>query len=99
MTQKAVEEQTTLQRFNSEKVLEMIHYSSGVITDMCRGQAMDLEEKDKISLEQLNKMCFYKTGIGFEASLIMPAILAGVDEEEKKALKKLCLSYWHCFSS
>lgn len=88
LTQKAVEEQTTLQRFNSEKVLEMIHYSSGVITDMCRGQAMDLEEKDKISLEQLNKMCFYKTGIGFEASLIMPAILAGVDEEEKKALKK-----------
>jgi geranylgeranyl pyrophosphate synthase len=89
LTQKAVEEQTTLHRFNADKVLKMIHYSSSVIADMCRGQAMDLEAKDKkLSLEQLNKMCFYKTGIGFEASLLMPAILAGVDEEEKKALKK-----------
>ncbi|WP_156520799.1 polyprenyl synthetase family protein [Oceanobacillus sp. Castelsardo] len=89
LTQKAVEEQTTLQRFNAEKVLELIHYSSSVVADMCRGQAMDLEAKNKqLTIEHLNKMCFYKTGIGFEASLMMPAILAGVNEEEKKALKK-----------
>jgi geranylgeranyl pyrophosphate synthase len=36
-------------------------------------------------------MCFYKTGIAFEASLIMPAILAGVEESEIQALKKFAV--------
>ena len=46
---------------------------------MCKGQAMDLSSKGKkLTLEQLNTMCFYKTGIAFEASLIMPAMLAGI---------------------
>ena len=48
---------------------------------MCKGQAMDLDSKGKqLTLEQLNMMCFYKTGIAFEASLIMPAILAHANE-------------------
>ena len=56
---------------------------------MCIGQAMDLDSKGKeLTLEQLNTMCFYKTGIAFEASLIMPAILADAKELEMKALKK-----------
>ena len=33
-------------------------------------------------------MCFYKTGIGFEASLLMPAILANAKDLEMEALKK-----------
>ena len=50
---------------------------------------MDLDSKGKqLTLEQLNMMCFYKTGIGFEASLIMPAILAKANELEMEALKK-----------
>ena len=57
--------------------------------DMCRGQIMDLESKGKtLTLEQLNRMCFYKTGIAFEVSLIMPAILANAKESEVEALKK-----------
>ena len=57
--------------------------------DMCKGQAMDLDSKGKqLTLEQLNTMCFYKTGIAFEASLIMPAILAHAKELEMEALKK-----------
>jgi geranylgeranyl pyrophosphate synthase len=57
--------------------------------DMCMGQAMDLESKGKqLLLEELNTMCFYKTGIAFEASLIMPAIVAHADEIEMAALKK-----------
>ena len=57
--------------------------------DMCKGQAMDLDSKGKqLTLEQLNMMCFYKTGIAFEASLIMPAILAHAKELEMEALKK-----------
>ena len=56
---------------------------------MCRGQAMDLNSKGKqLTLEQLNNMCFYKTGLGFEASLLMPAILANTSELEIEALKK-----------
>ncbi|WP_432362643.1 polyprenyl synthetase family protein [Sporosarcina sp. UB5] len=89
LTQKAVEEQASLGQFDPEAVLRLIHYSAGKATDMCKGQLMDLNSKGKqLTLEQLNTMCFYKTGIAFEASLIMPAILAGKQESELEALKQ-----------
>ena len=89
LTQKAVEEQASLDQFDSKTVLNLIQYSAQIAADMCRGQAMDLDSKGKqLTLEQLNKMCFYKTGIAFEASLIMPAILAHAKELEMEALKR-----------
>jgi geranylgeranyl pyrophosphate synthase len=89
LTQKATEEQASLDQFDSKTLLQLIHYSAEMTAVMCKGQAMDLDSKGKrLTLEQLNTMCFYKTGIAFEASLIMPAILAGVKEFEMKALKK-----------
>ena len=89
LMQKSVEEQTSLDQFDSKTVLKLIQYSAQMTADMCRGQAMDLGSKGKpLTLEQLNIMCFYKTGIGFEASLIMPAILAQAKEDEMEALKK-----------
>ncbi|WP_144552226.1 polyprenyl synthetase family protein [Bacillus sp. X1(2014)] len=89
LTQKAIEEQASLDQFDSKVVLQLIHYSAQMTAVMCKGQAMDLDSKGKqLSLEQLNTMCFYKTGLAFEASLIMPAILAQVKESEIAALKK-----------
>lgn len=91
LTQKAVEEQASLdlEQFDSKAVLTLIRYSSKTAMDMCKGQVMDLDSKGKsLTLEQLNLMCYYKTGLGFEASLIMPAILAGTNELEIEALKK-----------
>lgn len=89
LTQKAIEEQTSLDEFHPKSVLRLIQYTSKVTAEMCKGQAMDLEAKGKpLTLEQLNTMCFYKTGIAFEASLIMPAILANVKEQEIEILKK-----------
>lgn len=89
LTQKAIEEQTSLDQFQPESVLRLIQYTSKVTAEMCKGQAMDLEAKGKpLTLEQLNTMCFYKTGIAFEASLIMPAILANAKEQEIEVLKK-----------
>ncbi|MFJ8065303.1 polyprenyl synthetase family protein [Psychrobacillus sp. NPDC096426] len=89
LTQKAVEAQASLDRFDSKTVLKLIKYSAQATANMCRGQVMDLDSKGKqLTVEQLNMMCFYKTGIGFEASLVMPAILAGVNELEIDALKK-----------
>lgn len=89
LTQKAIWEQTTLEQFDSRAVLRLIQYSAQVTADMCRGQAMDLDSKGRqLSLEQLNKMCFYKTGLGFEASILMPAILANTSKLEIEALKK-----------
>ncbi len=89
LTQKAIEEQTSLEQFDSKTVLHLIQYSSRIAMDMCRGQAMDLGSKGKpLTIEQLNTMCFYKTGIAFEASLIMPAILAHAKESEMEALKR-----------
>lgn len=89
LTQKAIEEQTSLDQFDSKTVLNLIKYSAQTTANMCRGQAMDLDSKGKqLTLDQLNMMCFYKTGIGFEASLIMPAILAQANDLEIEVLKK-----------
>ncbi|MRG86050.1 polyprenyl synthetase family protein [Salinibacillus xinjiangensis] len=88
LTQKAVEEQTTLDAFDAKTVLSLIQYSSRITAEMCKGQAMDLGSKGKpLTLEQLNMMSYYKTGMAFEAALIMPAILAHVEEDEMNALK------------
>lgn len=90
LTQKAVEEQASLKTFNSKTVLHLIQYSAQKTLDMCKGQALDLDSKGKqLTLEQLNMICFYKTGIAFEASLVMPAILADKKELEIKVLKKI----------
>ncbi|WP_318616418.1 polyprenyl synthetase family protein [Sporosarcina sp. YIM B06819] len=88
LTQKAIEEQASLDQYDPKTVLNLIQYSSRITGEMCRGQAMDLDSKGKqLTLEQLNMMCFYKTGIAFEASLIMPAILADAKTLEMDALK------------
>ncbi len=89
LTQKAIEEQASLDQFDPKTVLKLIKYSAQVTEDICRGQAMDLDSKGKsLSLEQLNTLSFYKTGKAFEASLIMPAILAHANDVEIKALEK-----------
>ena len=89
LTQKAFEEQASLEQFDSKTVLSLIHYSAKMTGEMCKGQAMDLDSRGKqLTLEQLNRLCFYKTGIAFEASLIMPAILANANEKEMSTLKK-----------
>ncbi|WP_040205290.1 polyprenyl synthetase family protein [Neobacillus jeddahensis] len=88
LTQKAIEEQTELDQFDAKTVLQLIQYSAQITEVMCMGQAMDLDSKGKrLTVEQLNQLCFYKTGIAFEASLIMPAILAKANESEREALK------------
>ncbi|KKI89063.1 geranyl transferase [Bacillus sp. SA1-12] len=89
LTQKAIWEQASLDQFDSKTVLKLIQYSTEVTEIMCKGQAIDLDSKGKkLTVKQLNAMCFYKTGIAFEASLIMPAILAQVEEAEISVLKK-----------
>ncbi len=90
LTQKAVEEQASLDQFDPKTVLNLIRYAAGVTEGMCKGQAMDLESKGKhLTLEQLNMMCFCKTGLAFQAAFVMPAILAHEKEPEIEALKKL----------
>lgn len=89
LTQKAIEEQASLDQFDPKSVLALIRYSAQMTEDMCRGQAMDLDSKGKqLTLEQLNRLSFFKTGKAFEAALIMPAILANVQEAEMHVLKK-----------
>jgi len=56
---------------------------------MCKGQVMDLESRgNPLSLQELNTLCFYKTGIGFEAALLMPAILADASTDVIDLLRK-----------
>lgn len=88
LTMKATEEQATLTAFEPQKVQQLIQYSSRVIEDMCKGQYMDLESKKKtLTLQQLETLSFYKTGIALEASLLMPAILASAPDMERTALR------------
>lgn len=89
LIQKAIGEQSSLSQFDAATVLTLIRYSAEKAEDMCMGQAMDLNSKGKaLTLDQLNMICFYKTGIAFEAALVMPAILAQVKDSEISSLKK-----------
>jgi geranylgeranyl pyrophosphate synthase len=89
LTQKAIEEQASLESFESKTVVKLIQYSAQMTEIMCQGQAMDLGSKGKeLTIDQLNHLSVYKTGLAFEASLIMPAILAQASETEMAALKK-----------
>lgn len=89
LTQQAINEQASLNDFNTKNVLKLIKYSTEIVKNMCNGQCMDLNSKNKtLTLEELKSMCFYKTGIAFEASLVMVAILANVEEAEIKLLKQ-----------
>jgi len=93
LTQKATAEQASLNQFDSKTVLELIRYSAQMTSEMCKGQAMDLASKGKtMTHKELNLLCFYKTGMAFEAALVMPAILAQAKADEIAALKKFA---WH----
>ncbi|MCR8644278.1 polyprenyl synthetase family protein [Paenibacillus sp. N1-5-1-14] len=86
---KAVREQASMKQYDPKTVLALMHYSAEKTEEMCMGQAMDLHSKSKpLTLDELNTICFYKTGIAFEACLVMPAILAQVNDFEIEALKK-----------
>lgn len=88
LIQRATQEQASLQGFDPNRVLALIRYSAQKAEDLCAGQAMDLSSKRKVlTQEQLNTLCYYKTGIAFEAALVMPAILAQVSEQEIAVLK------------
>lgn len=88
LMQKAIQEQASLESFDAKNVIALMQYSAQKTEDMCIGQAMDLNSKGKeLTLEQLNEICFHKTGIAFEAALVMPAILVQVNEQEIALLK------------
>lgn len=88
LIQRATQEQASLHAFDPNHVLALIRYSALKAEDLCAGQAMDLSSKRMtLTQEQLNTICYYKTGIAFEAALVMPAILAQVNEQEIAVLK------------
>lgn len=90
LIQKAVEEQASLKGFDPESVLALLQYLSRKAGEICMGQAMDLNAKGKrLTVEELDRICFYKTGIAFEACLVAPAILARVPEDEMAVLRKV----------
>ncbi|MGL5647695.1 MAG: polyprenyl synthetase family protein [Clostridium sp.] len=89
LTLQGLLEQVNLFDFKEKKILEIIRYSIEAIKIMCIGQELDLNSRDKkIDIEELEKICFYKTGIAFEAAILMPAILGGAKQEEKENLKE-----------
>ncbi|WP_127531365.1 polyprenyl synthetase family protein [Paenibacillus kobensis] len=89
LIQRAIQEQASLTAFDAVNVLSLIQYSAQKAEVLCMGQEMDLSSKGRtLTLEQLNTICYCKTGIAFEAALVMPAILAKIDEQEIAVLKR-----------
>ncbi|OWR28489.1 geranyl transferase [Saccharibacillus sp. O23] len=89
LIQQGVREQSRIRGFKPETVLELMHYSARKAEELCMGQALDLKSRgQRLSLERLNEICFYKTGVAFEACLIMPAMLANATQEQIKLLEK-----------
>ncbi|GGO04942.1 polyprenyl synthetase family protein [Saccharibacillus kuerlensis] len=89
LIQQGVKEQASLKGFKPERVLELIHYSARKAEELCMGQALDLKSRGmQLDVERLNEICFYKTGVAFEACLVMPAMLAGAPESEIRLLEK-----------
>lgn len=88
LIQRATQEQASLEQFDPHAVLALMRYSAQTAEDLCAGQALDLSSSGKLlALEQLNTICFYKTGKAFEAALVMPAILAKADERDIAIMK------------
>lgn len=89
LIQKGIEQLSSLKGFDSSVVLALVNYSAQKASEICIGQAMDLQSKGKLlTLDQLNAICFYKTGIAFEVSLVAPAILAKAESKEIETLQK-----------
>jgi len=88
LIQKSIREQSSMEDFDARAVLKLMQYSAEKAEQLCTGQAMDLDARGQaLTLEQLNTICFYKTGVAFEASLVMPALLAQAGEKEIEALQ------------
>lgn len=88
LTQKAVEEQTLL-KYNSKLIVKLINYSVKITEDICKRQLMDLNSRGKkLTLQELNTLCFYKTEKAFEELLVMPALLANKSNEDIEKLKE-----------
>ncbi|MFI2855876.1 polyprenyl synthetase family protein [Paenibacillus sp. JSM ZJ436] len=89
LIQKAMQEQASLTSFDPSRVQTLMKYSAERAGDMCAGQMKDLSTRGQtLTLEELNALCYYKTGIAFEASLVMPAILAGTPADVIDSIKK-----------
>ncbi|QEP41920.1 polyprenyl synthetase family protein [Ectothiorhodospiraceae bacterium BW-2] len=85
---KAVEEQASLSGFDATIINRLIKYSAEIVEAMCKGQYMDLSSKEeRLTLEQLENLSFYKTGLAIEASLMMPAVLKEATDERVDKLK------------
>lgn len=89
LIQKGVQEQAMLTKFDPSTVLSLMRYSAEKAEEMCIGQGMDLRSRGHLlTVEQLRQLCFLKTGVAFEASLVMPAILAKATDEELNTIKR-----------
>lgn len=90
LTQRAVEEQSVMKHQDPNRLLELIAYSTRTTQNMCKGQFFDLHAKGKqLTLDELRELSVNKTGLGFEAALMMPLIIAGESDERKQAVKDL----------
>ncbi|WP_411348684.1 polyprenyl synthetase family protein [Paenibacillus sp. WLX2291] len=89
LIQKSIREQASMTGFPAHTVLQLMDYSAQKAEELCTGQAMDLHSRGQaLTLKQLNDICFHKTGAAFEASLVMPAILAQANQQEIQTLQQ-----------
>lgn len=91
MMMKAVEQQSSIQSFPAQQVLESLCYAASTTQAICEGQLMDLRSENLIiDCQQLELISELKTGLAIEAAIMIPAILVGENDIEKGHIKQLC---------
>lgn len=89
LSQKAIESQASLKGFDPLAILSMMQYSTRMTAQICEGQALDLaSNKERLTEEALTKMCYLKTGLGFEVALLLPMILMSETETNQAYMKQ-----------
>ncbi|TQV85372.1 polyprenyl synthetase family protein [Aliikangiella coralliicola] len=89
MMMRAVEVQSNLKEIPPERVLESLSYASSITQAICEGQLLDLKSTERLTnLAELETISELKTGLAIEASLMIPAILAGENDIERGHIKE-----------
>ena len=89
MMMRAVEVQSQIKGFAPENVLKSLAYAASTTQAICEGQLLDLQSKSqRADIKQLELISELKTGLAIEASMMIPAILAGENDIEKGHIKQ-----------
>ncbi|MET1254330.1 polyprenyl synthetase family protein [Aliikangiella maris] len=86
---RAVEVQSQMDKFDAALVLKSLSYAASITQAICEGQWLDLQSDCyQTDVQHLTLISELKTALAIEASLVIPAILAGENDINRQYLKQ-----------